>query len=57
MKRIGELLAPGGKLFIAVNYTSADANAYKGNTGAKVGRSPAPVSFLARQYGTFAIPA
>ncbi|HMU73432.1 MAG TPA: class I SAM-dependent methyltransferase, partial [Ferruginibacter sp.] len=30
MKRIGELLAPGGKLFIAVpNYTSADANAYK----------------------------
>jgi len=30
LKRIGELLAPGGKLFIAVpNYTSADAKAYK----------------------------
>ena len=30
LKRIGELLAPGGKLFIAVpSYTSADAKAYK----------------------------
>ena len=35
IKQMGELLAPNGKLFIAVpNYTSADANIYKENWAA-----------------------